>query len=384
MAKRSPIVIQFVVAVFNLVIGAAFLADCRDALAQGAAPKAAARPTDDLVAKAKKEGEVSVAVVSQIGPVARDLERAFKKRFGLESLQMNFGVGDQPAQFAQLKANLSAGMAPAFDALTGTDEEILQVVAAGHTAKTQDWEKLLAEVNPLIRSGAARPAQVSTTIFSGEAFIWGNRLKALIYNPKLISENELPKTHADLAAPKFKGKYVVAPWTDEWEMGVLVYKDKSKWLEILDQIGQNARGVVHLTAATGRLLLGEFPFFPGNEYYSFTAKAKDPKAPIAYHFWSDYTGLTRLYYIVPAKARHPAAGTLFALWMTTPEAQAIYQPVAHITNVSYGQSDHDKGIRAAIDKVKTPVISYWDSEENLTAFKWYSSDEGRKYLSELV
>ena len=67
-------------------------------------------------------------------------------------------------------------------------------------------------------------------------------------------------------------------------------------------------------------------FGPSNAYYLSNIKARDSKAPLGLRRFADYTPLSTLY-VVPKSARNPATGTLFVLWMTTPEAQAIRQPV---------------------------------------------------------
>lgn len=338
---------------------------------------------NDLIAKAKKEGALDAAFVSQAGPANPHLVRAFKKRFGLNNLEINIDVGNQTQQFAQLIASLKAGVPPALDAFTGSEEHVTETMALGFTTKVDNWERLLAEINPLVSSGKVKPSEVSPELLSGHGFIWGNRVKALVYNPKLISEGELPKTRQDLANAKYKGKFAVAPWLDEWLLGMLVYRDKARWLETLDQIGKNAIGVFHLTRALERLLLGEIAFFPGNEYHYYQAKAQDPQAPIAVHYLADYTGVTRISFIVAKGARHPAAATLWALWMTTPEAEAVWQPTALYTNVSFGQSDYDREVRDALKKVNTPVISFWDSPETRKVLKWISTEEGQKYTNEI-
>lgn len=340
---------------------------------------------DDLIAKAKKEGSLDTAFVSEAGPANPALIQAFKKRFGLENLEVNVAVGNQPRMFAQLKAQLSAGVPPTLDSITGSEENVSEALGAGRVVPIENWQLLLAEINPLVRSGKVKPGDISPGMFAGQSFIWGNRVKALVYNPKVISEQDLPKTHLDIANPKYKGKYVVPPWIDEWLLGMLVYKDKAKWLGTVDQIGKNALGVLHLTSALQRLLLGDIAFMPGNGYHYFQAKGKDPTAPVEVTYWSDYTGITRISYAVTKGARHPAAAALWNLWMTTPEAEAIWQPIALYSNVSFGQSDYDKKVRDKFRQANSPVISFYENDETRKELAWLgTTEEGIAYRNSIV
>jgi ABC-type Fe3+ transport system substrate-binding protein len=310
---------------------------------------------------------------------------AFKKRFGLDDLEINIAVGGQPQKFAQLKANLSAGVPPALDSLTGSDENVADALGSGYVQNIDNWQLLLAEINPLVRSGTVKPEEISPGLYSGSAFIWGNRAKAIVYNPKLISESDLPRTHLDLAEARYKGKFAVPPWIDEWVTGILVYKDKGKWLETLDQVGKNAMGVFHLNRGLQRLLLGEIAFLPANNYHYYMAKKKDSDAPVGISYWSDYTGISKITFVVPKGSRHPAAATLWNLWMTTPESEAIWQPESLYVNISYGQSDFDKKIRANYAKANTTLLSFFDNEETHKALKWLGgTDEGERYRNDIV
>src|SRR5581483_8248690 len=100
-----------------------------------------------------------------------------------------------------------------------------------------------------------KPEDVSSVPFSGYTFTWSTRSKALMYNTKLISADQMPQKVTDMADPRFKGKYTVPPWTDAWELGIQLYTDKQAWIQTIDQIGKDAIGVVDFSPALSRLLL---------------------------------------------------------------------------------------------------------------------------------
>ncbi len=319
---------------------------------------------ENLIAQAKKEGVMTTQIVRQFGRVAPKIMKAFKKRFGLNNLKTNIAKGGQSTAYAQLFATLRAGGKPPYDTYPGAGDNVTELMHAGHAQMIPNWKLLLSEINPLVGSGKVKPEEVSPMPFTGYAFSFAGRNKVLIYNPKLISKKDLPKTRIDIADPKYKGKYVLGSFTSEWEIGTLVY-DKDKWLKTVNQIGKNAAGVMHTTQAKNRLLLGEFSFFPGNFYHYLQPKAKDPDAPIGHLWFSDGTATTQIFYVVPKGARHPAVGTLFSMWIGTPEAVAIWQPPSFYTNVHWGQTDFDKTARKTLKESGSKLISFYDNPKSL-------------------
>ncbi|NIO07177.1 MAG: extracellular solute-binding protein, partial [Deltaproteobacteria bacterium] len=318
---------------------------------------------NEVIAKAKKEGVLDTAITSGIVKAQSRLIRAFNKRFGM-NIEINMARGNMSSKFVQLHATLKTGGVPAFDTLTGTGQEHVKMKEAGFSTYIDNWQTLLAEINPLVGSGKVKPEEVSPAPFSGYSFMWSTRSRSFLYNKKLISESELPKSVADLANPKFKGKFSVPPWTSMWEIGILVY-DKDKWLNIADQTGKNAGAVLRYGQGVDRMILGEFAFQPTNTYYYWQKKAKDPKLPLGQQWFSDYTPMTRVLHLIPKNSKHPAAATLWAMWMTTPEAQAIWQPVNYQSNAAFGQSDIDKEARRSLKASGSKVVTWYDSSKTI-------------------
>jgi ABC-type Fe3+ transport system substrate-binding protein len=253
---------------------------------------------------------------------------------------------------------------------------------AGYMTHVQDWELLLAEINPLVASGRIKPDEISPDPYKGSGFIWSNVSKSLIYNTNLVSRADLPRTRADLADPRYRGRFAVAPWVDEWLWGLLIYP-KEEWLNTADRAGANAVGVLTFAASLQRLLVGELPLTPTNSYTYWEAKSKDPNAPIGLHWFADYTAIDSTRNTVVKGTPHPAAATLFALWMTTPEAQGITQSLIPYANLSYGQSEADERERSAIKESGSRVVTWYDTPQTLETFKWLSTPEGRAYSTEL-
>jgi ABC-type Fe3+ transport system substrate-binding protein len=360
--------------------------------AGGAAPTGATQPgspegqrlLNELVARARQEGgELSINTTTELGEVMPELTSAFNKRFGL-NVRISAQLGDQPARFAQAMAQLQAGLAPSIDVYAGSEGENIRLIQAGYGTRIDHWEELLAEINPIFRSGEAKFEDVSPGPFAGYSFIWTTRNKALLYNTRLISEADLPKTYPEIADPKYRGKYPVAPFTDQWELGLLTYKDKDAWLNTVDQVGRNAADVISYSPALDRIVLGEFAFMPSETFLWVKVKAKDPQAPLGHRHYDDYTPYSRVFHAVPKGSKHPALGTLWSLWMTTTESEHIWQPVSFQPNLAFGQTDLDKQIRDGLKRSGSRVVSFYDSPETLDVLAWYGTEEGKQYQNRIV
>lgn len=340
---------------------------------------------DELIRKANEEGELVTTIQSSwpktlIPPLAD----TFKKRFGLHTKLTIANM--RPAQHYPVAiAETQAGAPPTYDVVQGDDAETMQLIGAGGIQKIENWEVLLAEVNPPVRSGKVRANQISRGPFAGSAFLILSNLKLIIYNTRLISEKELPKTHAELMDPKYKGKFAQPPWTSHWEIApaALGDLDKQGWLEVVRKAGRNAAAVLHEVLAAQRVVLGEFAFSLAATNHPSQILAKDPKVPIGFMFFEDYNEITGVYYAMRTRTRRPAAATLFALWMTTPEAQAIYQPM-DMQAVPYGESKIDQDFKHNIEKLGAKAIGFLDNERTVELLKWYRTEEGTKYLDAMA
>ena len=375
--------IQTIAALVLLGLAACAPASPPASAAPPAAGAAAQGPLDALIAQARAEGELDTASITETGRAVPQLVDAFNKRFGLD-LKINVALGDQAGKYSQLFATLEAGLPPTFDTLTGSEEDNLRLVEEGRVIKIDNWQTLLAEINPLVGSGQVNPEDVSPSLFEGYGFTWTTRDKGLLYNPRVMPESELPKTYVEMANPRYRGKFVVAPWTDQWEIGILAYNDKQQWLQTVDQIGKNAADVINFSPALDRIILGEFAFQPSNMYYYWQVMDRDPQAALGLRYLDDYITFTKVMYVVPKGARHPAAATLWALWMTTPEAQAIWQPVSFLPNLVFGQSELDRKNREVLQKSHGKVLSWYESEDTLRELKWFATPEGKQYRARLT
>jgi ABC-type Fe3+ transport system substrate-binding protein len=333
-----------------------------------------------LVARATKENQATISIVSSFAKVAPRMADTFKRRFGLTSDVKLDVSGGTPSQFQKAVAETQAGSPPTFDGMNGEDIYLNQLLAVDGVQLISDWQLLLRQVNPVVGSGQVAPEVVSPSVFAGKGFLYSTRTKSLLYNTDLVQESELPKARADLAEPRFKDRFAITIFMDEWLSGLLAYSDRPQWLAKLDAIGKNSSTVMNsYDLVMQRMLLGEFPMSPSNTYYYFQYRAQDPKTPIGVRFFADYTFSQNVLHAVRKGARSPATATLFSLWMTTPESQAIWQPDSAYTNLAFGTSELDKSELQRIKDSGTKLVNYFESPQSMQALEWLSSPEGRQY-----
>jgi iron(III) transport system substrate-binding protein len=345
---------------------------------------AGAKLLAELVQKANQEGKLHATVQSTWShAMLPALIEGFKKRFNL-TIDMTLTPAAAARQFPIEIAATRAGAPPTYDAMQGDDAETIQLKGAGGIQPIANWKELLAAINLPVGSGKVVHAEISHSLFEGHAFLYMANVKQIAYNPRLIKPEELPKTHEELADPRFKGKFAQPPWTSHWEMAPQVFdpQARDKWIDVVLAAGKN--GVVLTESeAVQRVILGQYAFGLAQDAYIRQILAKDSQAPIASQFFADYNERNLVYYSVRTRARAPAAAALFALWMTTPEAQAIWQP-SNMSFQPYGTSMIDVAARETMAKSKTPIIGFLDNDKTLALLTWQQSPDGAKYLSAMA
>jgi hypothetical protein len=362
--------------------------------AAASAPKAAApalppereRLLRDLIARANQEGALDAEVTDSAMPAASALRDAFVNRFaplGL-NIAVQIGAGQQPQVWANMQTTLSVGGTPAYDAMLGQDDsEVLPRLKDGLLQRIDNWQELLAAVDPAVADGRVKPEERAPEPFAGYGFHFDDRIKIILFNPEVMPRDQLPKTYLDLTDPRYKGKFAVPPWATSYGAGTLLY-DKDRWLDVIAGIGQNASGVATYSQGAQQLLARQIAFQQDNLGGYFTQKALGANVPVDYAWFSDFTPLNRQYYVIPQRARHPAAATLFAMYMATDEGRAALAPAYTAVNLRSGHSALDNQIRQSLADSKTNVIDYFATPEGRAMVEWFGSPEGEAYIDRLT
>jgi ABC-type Fe3+ transport system substrate-binding protein len=335
------------------------------------------RSLDALVVEAKKEGGLHAHIIDMARPEANKIADAFSKRFGLSNVTI--GIENESTAFQKARTAIKAGSAPDFDVLVGEDGNIFSFIKEGLLRKVDNWQEVLAALNPAVSGNKIKPDQVSPGPFSGYAFLFATRDESLIYNTRLINASDLPQTHLDLANPAYKGRFNLPPWSTTFTLGMLMHS-RDSWIQSVDAIGKNAGAVLFPQEGLNRILQGDFAFAPMNYLYYSTAKAKDPNVPLAATFFKDAVFSYRVLYGVPARSKRPASATLFALWMTSDESRELMQPSLYQENVETGQTKLDEAVRASMKASGAKVLSWFADSKAQAEFEWITTtDDGKKF-----
>ena len=275
-----------------------------------AAPRVFAAPIDDLIAAAKNEGSVEFFAAGTLGAEgAQKLGEAFNKKYGLSLKTIYHPSSGMARDIAKTISLAAAGLPAEWDTMLVTD---------AHHASL--WLKKVQQRFDYAKAGVnARLIQYdSSTVILAHGFA----LPA--YNKKFLSPEEAPKSWDDLLDPKWKGGKLgitdavhhLARLATSWgeEKTTKYVKALSEQQAIIGQPG-------HMFS---RLQIGEIKVaFTLGEGYVHSAKLAG--APIVHAETVEPVIAPATNAGVIKNAKHPNAGYLFSVFLTSPEAQKIWQ-----------------------------------------------------------
>lgn len=277
----------------------------------GWADRLTAAPLDDLIAGAKKEGAINFYGPSTLTPEGAGLlEAAFNKKYDLNtkltfhpSINMTRDVG----KFVGMAAS---GVAPDWDTMVVTD---------AHYATL--WLRKLIE--PYDYKSAGVDPQVIH--YDNGSITFANQIVLPAYNKKTMPAKDVPTKWEDLLDPKWKGgklgvstathhlaRLATGPWGEE------------KTTQFVKDLANQKPILGRLAELYNRLLLGEVSIAVTLTDSNIN-DAKKSGAPIVF---ADAVQpvIAPAYQIGVLKgAQHPATGHLMAIFLTSKEAQAIWE-----------------------------------------------------------
>lgn len=269
-----------------------------------------AAPIDDLIAAAKKEGAVEFFAAGTLGAEgAQKLGEAFNKKYGLNIKTIYHPSSGMARDVAKVITIATAGLPSEWDVMLATD---------AHHASL--WLKKVQQRFDYTKVGV-QPRLIqydNTTVILAHGFA----LPA--YNKKFLPAEDVPKSWDDFLDAKWKGGKLgitdavhhLARLATAWgeEKTTKYVKALSGQQAIIGQPG-------HMFS---RLQLGEIKAaFTLGEGYIHSAKLSG--APIVHAETVEPVIAPATNAGVIKNARHPNAGYLFSVFLTTPEAQSIWQ-----------------------------------------------------------
>ena len=279
---------------------------------------ARAQKLDQIIAEAKKEGDVTlVASTSTFGGKKgfAELEALFAKRFGFKA-KLNLSGGPSfPQMAARIITEQKAGSKSSTDMYLGSDG----------TFADMHEEKALEKINwagifPWVIKEMEISPQESLLVYSS--------FHGIIYNSNAIPKDKAPKSYEDLIdpalSPTWAGKMAIPAYI-HWLIRLTPIWGKDKVLNFARKLAPLAGGRLR-QGEEERIVSGEFPIMASTGGPLEAMWKWQPKgAPLVGLAGS--TPATSSYYQlgVPKNSVHPNMAKLFIAFMTTREAQSVLE-----------------------------------------------------------
>ena len=299
------------------------LAGCGGAAAQPASPSAAtssaAKPAasselEQLIAGAKKEGQLNLIWgAGSLGDSMDPYVAGFNKAYGLD-VKVTFTTGPQMRdQAAKTVQEVQTGRPPSSDLFLGYGDT-LAVLVQSNAVEQVDWSWAPNLKNP----GQIAPNGVGVVIQDG--------MDGITYNTNKLKGDQVPKTMQDLLKPQFKGHIASTPYAAGFDyLASDEMWGEQKLFDYLPKFSAQVSGLLRCSDMN-RIANGEFDVFALDCSQSETLKDKAQGQPIDIVVPSDAAFTTLLYLAVPKGVAHPDAAKLFVNYMATREAQdLLYQ-----------------------------------------------------------
>jgi ABC-type Fe3+ transport system substrate-binding protein len=287
-----------------------------------AAPVARAQKLEQIVAEAKKEGEVTLmASASTFGGKKgfAELEALFAKRYGFKA-RLNLSGGPSfPQMAARIITEQKAGSKSSTDMYLGSDGTF----ATMHEAKALEkvnWSAIFPWVTKEME------------IFSQESLLIYASFHGIIYNSNAIPKEKAPKSYDDLIdpalSPTWAGKMAIPAYT-QWLVRVTPIWGKEKVLSFARKLAPLAGGRLR-QGEEERIVSGEFPIMASTggaleAMWKWQAKG----APLVGLPGSSPATSSYYQMAVPRNSVHPNMAKLFIGFMATREAQSVLEKQDH-------------------------------------------------------
>jgi iron(III) transport system substrate-binding protein len=264
-----------------------------------------------LAQGAKKEGEVAV-YTSLIAEDLAALSAAFERKYGARVKGWRAGSEKvlqravTEARAGRSEADVIETNGPELEAIYR--EQLLQPLRSPH----------LKDLMPQ----ALRP----------HGHWVGTRINMFVqsYNTKLVKKEELPKSYAELAHPRWKGRLGIEAEDEDWFAMVVKELGEEAGLRTFREIARVNGFSVRRghTLLAGLVAAGEIPFAL-TTYSHGAEKMKQKGAPLEWFAIAPAIGRANGIGIT-RKPAHPHAAALFVDFVLSPEGQAILQKGGYV------------------------------------------------------
>lgn len=263
----------------------------------------AAPPDGAWVARAKKEGAVTLYTSMQLVD-SRPLTEAFEKKYGIK-VSLWRASGEKVAERAITEAR-------------GARFDVDVIETDGAQVEIAYREKLLAPLK--VPSVADVPAE----ILPAHGYYAPTRLTLYVmsYNTNLVAPNEVPKSYADLLQPRWAGKLALENDDVPWFASVVKAMGESQGLAYYRRLaGQKPSMRKGHTLMAEMVAAGEIEIAVDTHVQGI-ARLKEKGAPIEWKPLQPAFGQPSSVGVA-ARAPHPDAARLLAEFILSREGQQI-------------------------------------------------------------
>jgi iron(III) transport system substrate-binding protein len=269
---------------------------------------AAAASIDELIAGAKREGTVSFYAPTTVTPAgAKELAQAFNRKFGMNIEVNYFPSGSMTGDVGRLVSQAATGVPPEWD--------LMVIIDALHGPL---WQRKL-HVPYDYRALGVEPRTIHYD--SGTVSI-ANQIVLPAYNPKTLSDKDAPKSWEDLLDPKWKGKIGVPTATGQIDFLAISWGEE-KFMNFVRALAKQDPIPGKLAELVTRLEIGEI-LLTSTLTDSFIHRTKATGSSLA-HAQIQPVVSPAYHAGVLKGSRHPNAAHLFAVFLTSLEAQKIWE-----------------------------------------------------------
>jgi len=271
-------------------------------------PHGFAASVEELVTAAKREGTMSFYAPSTVTPAgAKELAQAFNKKFST-NIQVNYvPSGSMTADVGKLVSHAATGVPPEWD--------LMVIIDALHGPL---WQRKL-HVAYDYRALGIDPRTIH---YDNGTVSIANQIVLPAYNPKTLSEKDAPKKWEDLLDPKWKGKIGVPTATGQIDFLAIQWGEE-KFMNFVRALAKQEPIPGKLAELVTRLEIGEI-LLTSTLTDSFIHRTKATGSALA-HAQVQPVVSPAYHAGVLKGSPHPNAAHLFALFLTSLEAQKIWQ-----------------------------------------------------------
>ena len=267
----------------------------------------------DLIAKAKEEGTVSI-YTSTDAAQSQKLQDGFTKKYGIKIAYNDLGTN-------------------------GTYNQVISEAAAGQTTADVVWSSAMDLQMTLVQDGYASeyasPEASNVPVWANyQSTLYATTVEPIgaIYNTKALSEDQLPKTYADMIAflkdnkATLQGK--VATFDPEKSGSGFLHhsndaRNRDDFWDLAKAMGENGAKIYSSSGGMKETVVSGENVIAINIIGSYALDWVKESPNLGVHFASDYTPAFSRLALITKDAPHPNAAKLFVDYMLSAEGQSL-------------------------------------------------------------